>query len=576
MGERIHKGCKRIYQIRHFNNLKEMIKNTEERYGEKDAFRFKTEKEQEFNKISYKEYIEEINALGTALIDIGLKDKRIGVISENRYEWEEAYLSIVCGVGIVVPLDKSLPGNEIISLIERSEIEAIFYSSKYDNIMKEVKEKHIGKIKYFISMEKETEKEIYSQKDLVEKGKKLLESGDKRYLKAEIDNEKMSIMLFTSGTTSKSKAVALSHKNICSNIYDILSVYYIDENDTFLSFLPLHHTFESTVGFLCPVCKGSCIVFCEGIRHIADNIKEYQVSVMISVPILFENMYRRILKTLEKKGKLKTFEKGKRISKFLLKFGIDKRRKLFKEVLDSFGGRLRLFVAGAAAFDSEVAEGYNAIGIDTYQGYGLTEASPVVAAEHVGAIRKGSVGKIFSSLEGKIINPNEQGIGEIAVKGPTTMIGYYENEQATEETFENEWLLTGDLGYFDRDDYLFITGRKKNVIVLKNGKNIYPEELEALLEKIPGVKESLVFGKEDHDDDLKICAKIVVDKDGVKNIYGTDVIEDLKPEIWQKVKEINKKMPAYKYIREIIVTDEELIKTTTQKVKRYEEMKKIK
>ena len=405
----------------------------------------------------------------------------------------------------------------------------------------------------------------------------LIKNGARSFLDAEIDNNAMAIMIFTSGTTSKSKAVMLSHANIVANIKDITSVFDVRVGDTMLSFLPIHHTFESTVGFLYPMSVGASIAYCEGIRHIADNIREYKISVMISVPLLFESMYKKVMQSVEKKGKTKAIKIGVKISNILRKFGIDKRRQIFKEIHESLGGNLRLFVSGAAAFDPELEKGLNELGIDTYQGYGLTEASPVIASEHKSCTRIGSIGKLFPSLEGKIVDPNEQGIGELVVKGPTVMLGYYQNEEATKETIVDGWLHTGDLAYFDKDDYIFITGRKKNVIVLKNGKNVYPEEIEILLNKIEGVKESFVFGKPEIDDDkdLKLSAKIVYDPDEMKEKFGIEDVEEIKKKLWADVKLINKKMPTYKYIKELYITDKELIKTTTQKVKRYEEIKTI-
>ena len=574
MSERIYKGCERIIKAKKFENIKELITNTKEEYGTEPAFKFKDENSMRI--MTYDEYIDEVNALGTALISIGLKDKRIGVISENRYEWEEAYLSIVCGTGIVVPLDKALPENEIFNLLERSEMEAIFYSAKYDEIMKKAHERGIGKVKFFISMDNnEKDGPIYSQKELVKLGKDLIKNGARSFLDAKINNKEMSVMLFTSGTTSTSKAVQLSHENICTNIYDISSVFDVKKEDTFLSFLPLHHVFECTVGFLYPVSIGASIAFCTGIRHIAENLKEYQISVMISVPVLFENMYKKVMKSIEEKGKLKKVKFGMKLGRITKAVGIDIRRKLFKEVLDNFGGKLRLFVAGAAAFDPEVEKGFNDLGIETYQGYGLTEASPVVAAEHRTCAKLGSIGRVFPSLEAKIIEPNELGVGELAVRGPSVMLGYYNHIE--KGITDDGWLPTGDLAYIDKDGYIFITGRKKSVIVLKNGKNVYPEEAEALINKIPGVKESFVFGRPDKDDEnsLKLGVEIVYDKDVVKDVYGVEKEEDIKKKLWEKVKEINKKMPKYKYIKEIIVTEEELIKTTTLKIKRFEEIKKV-
>lgn len=342
-----------------------------------------------------------------------------------------------------------------------------------------------------------------------------------------------------------------------------------------LSFLPLHHTFESTVGFLYPISCGCAIIFCDGIRHIGDNIKEFDITAMISVPALFEGMYRKVKKGIEKKGKWGKVEKGIKISNFLRKFGIDMRQKLFKEVHEAVGTKLRLFVAGGAALDPEYEKGFIDLGFTIYQGYGLTESSPVIAAEDDKYQRLGSIGKAFPSLDVKIDNPNEEGIGELLAKGPTIMLGYYNNEEATKETIEDGWLHTGDLAKIDKDGYIFITGRKKFVIVLKNGKNIYPEELEALVNKIEGVKESFVYGKPEEDGDFKICAKIVYDKDIVKEIYNIEDEKQIKEAIWNEVKKINKQMPAYKYIRDIIVTDKELIKTTTQKIKRHEEIKTV-
>lgn len=566
----------RIYEPMKIENLKDMLKKSGELYGNRPAFKYKTDKPGEFRIITHKEFRKDIDYLGTALINLGLKYKRIAVISENRYEWCMAYLAIACGTGIVVPLDKSLPENEIKSLIERSNVEAIFYSKKYDDIMKRIKEGKTGKLKYFISMDlEENENDIYSQKELVEKGKSLLINGNTKFIDAEIDSENMGIMLFTSGTTAVSKVVALSHKNICANIIDIASVINITENDVLLSFLPLHHAFECTVGFLHIIYKGACIAFCEGIRHIADNIREYQITAMISVPILFENMYKKLMKSIEKKGKLKTVQRGIKASNALLKVHIDIRKKLFKEIHENLGGKVRLFVNGAAGLDPEIEKGFNELGLKIVQGYGLTETSPVIAAGNDLYSKIGSVGKVFPSLEVKIDNPNNEGIGEIIVKGPSVMLEYYGNEEATRETLKNGWFYTGDLGYFDSENYLYITGRKKNVIVLKNGKNIYPEELENLVNKIDGVKESIVYGKKDKDNDIKICVKIVYDIDTIKETYGIETEEEIYKLMLQKVKEANKNVPAYKYIREVNITQEELIKTTTAKVKRHEELLKI-
>ena len=567
---------KPIHEFVEYTDLKDMLKKSGEKYGDRPAYVFRTEEEGKFREITHKEFRDEINALGTKLIDMGLKDKRVAVISENRYEWGVDYLAVAAGTGVIVPLDKALPDNEIESLIIRSEVEAIFYSKKYDEVMNRIREQKNTKLQYFISMDLDKEENgVKSQKELTKEGRKLLEEGNREFLDSKIDNEKMGIMLFTSGTTAMSKAVMLSHKNICSNLQDITAVIKLTPEDRFLSFLPLHHTFECTVGFLYPISTGGSIAFCDGIRHIAENIKEYKITAMISVPILYEAMYKKVMKAIEKKGKLETVKKGVKISNFLLKFGIDIRKKLFKEIHDTFGGKLRLFVSGGAALDPDTEKGFNELGITMYQGYGLTESSPVIAAEDDKYRRIGSIGKALPSLDVKIDNPDEDGVGELLAKGPSMMLGYYNNEEATKETLKDGWLYTGDLARIDKDGFIFISGRKKFVIVLKNGKNIFPEELEALINKIEGVKESFVYGRPEDDGDYKIDAKIVYDKENAEEIFGTTDENEIKEKIWQEVKKVNKTMPAYKYIREIRITDKELIKTTTQKVKRAEEIKTV-
>ena len=558
-----------------FADLKDMLKQTGEVYGNRPAYIFKDNGS--MKTISHKEFRDEINALGTVLINMGLKDKRIAVISENRYEWELSYLAIAAGVGVVVPLDKALPDNELESLILRSQVEAIFYSSKYDTIMNTLREKKNTNLKYFISMDlQENTNGIYSQKALQEKGKKLLEEGNKQYLDAKIDADKMGIMLFTSGTTAMSKAVMLSHKNLVTNVMDIIQRFDLTEEDRFLSFLPLHHVFECTVGFLYPVSIGGSIAFCEGVKHMADNIKEFDITAMISVPAVFDIIYRKVMKTIEKKGKMATLEKGKKISNALLKVKIDLRKQLFKEVHESLGPKLKLVVTGGAALDPETEKGFNDLGFDVEQGYGLTETAPVIAAETPKSRRLGSIGKKFPSVEVKIDDPDEEGIGELMAKGPSIMLGYYENEEATKSALEPDgWFHTGDLARIDKDGFIYIAGRKKSVIVLNNGKNVFPEEIETLLNKVEGIKETFVYEKKEDDGDVKVCVEIVYDKEMIKDLYHIEDEEKIKEFLWKKVKEVNKLMPKYKYVREMIVTEEPLIKTTTLKIKRHEELKKV-
>ena len=560
-----------------FTDLKDMLNQTGEVYGDRPAYIFKTEEKGKFRIITHKGFRENINALGTTLIQMGLKDKRIAVISENRYEWELSYLAVASGVGVIVPLDKALPDNELESLILRSQVEAIIYSSKYDAIMNTLREKKNTNLKYFISMDlEENTQGIYAEKALVEKGKKLLADGNKTYIDAKIDAEKMGIMLFTSGTTAMSKAVMLSHKNLVTNVMDIIQRFDLTDEDRFLSFLPLHHVFECTVGFLYPISIGGSIAFCEGVKHMAENIKEFEITAMISVPAVFDIIYRKVMKTIEKKGKLANLEKGKKVSQFLLKMKIDLRKQLFKEVHESLGPKLKLVVTGGAALDPETEKGFNDLGFDVEQGYGLTETAPVIAAETPKCRRLGSIGKKFPSVEVKIEDPDEEGVGELMAKGPSIMLGYYENEEATKSALESDgWFHTGDLARIDKDGFIYISGRKKSVIVLNNGKNVFPEEIETLLNKVEGIKETFVFEKKEDDGDVKVCVEIVYDKELIKELYHIEGEEKIKEFLWDKVKEVNKLMPKYKYVREMFITEEPLIKTTTLKIKRHEELKKV-
>ena len=560
-----------------FENLKEMMKISAEKFGERPAFYKEGKGLEDSKKVTYKEFYHEINSLGTALVEMGLRDKRIAVIGENRYEWELSYLAVATGTGIIVPLDKALPENEIESLIIRSEVEAIFYSSKYDECMAKIQKQGNTKLKYFISMDLEkNDFNKYSLKEITKKGKELLDNGNRDFIDSKINNEEMSIMLFTSGTTNQSKAVMLSQKNICTNVKDIRNVFELDETDRFLSFLPLHHTFECTVGFLYPLSIGGSIIFSKGVRHIADELKNFKITAMICVPVVFEKMYDKLMKAIEEKGKMPTVKKGIKLSNCLLKVGIDIRKKLFKEIHDNLGGCLRVMVAGGAALSPEKEKGFWDLGFNVLQGYGLTETSPVIAAELTKQKRLSSIGKKFPSVEVKIDNPDKEGVGELLAKGESVMLGYYNNEEANKEVFtEDGWFRTGDLAKIDKNGYLYISGRKKFVIVLKNGKNVYPEEIESLLEKSELIKECMVFGMPARDGDVMLSVKVCYDKDYIKKQIGEISEEELKEKIWNWVKEVNKTMPKYKYVKKLILTDEELIKTTTLKIKRNVEMEKI-
>lgn len=557
----------KLYEVIKIDNLKDMLNKTKEIYSNKIAYQIKIDNGK-YKTFTHKQVRNMVDNLGTALIDMGLKNKRIAIIGENRYEWEVAYLSVVCGTGLVVPLDKSLPENELESLIERSEVEAIFYSKKYEDTLTKIKYNQNNKLKHLISFDNlENTDGIYSLNELIKTGEKLIKNGNKEFIEAKIDNEKMSIMLFTSGTTSSSKVVALSHKNICSNLMDIASVVDVNENDTLLSILPIHHVFECTVGFLFSLYKGAKTVFSDGLRHVVDNLKEYQVTVMACVPVIYERIFGMIRKQLEKQGKLDNILKKE---EELRNSSMEERKENFKQIHDMLGGKVKLFISGAASLYSAIEERYRLLGINIVQGYGLTETSPVVAIGTNKEHKIGSIGKTVPSVKAKLVDINKEGVGELVVKGPSIALGYYNNEKATKESFKGDWFYTGDLAKIDKEGYIFICGRKKSVIVLKNGKNIFPEEMENLVNKIEGVTESFIFGKQQSDDknDIKINVKVVYDKEVVENVYKAKTKEDIYRAIFEKIKEVNSTMPQYKAIRGMILTTKPLIKTTTNKIKR--------
>ena len=565
---------KRIYNYLKINDLKDMLNKTGKLYANRPAYKIKIE-EGKYQIYTHKEVRDMINNLGTALIDLGLKGKRIAVIGENRYEWEIAYLSIVCGTGIVVPLDKSLPANELELLIERSDIEAIFYTKKYSDIIQNIRYSEKNKLKHLISMDNDENFEgIYSQKELIREGKKLIEEGNKEFLNAQINPKEMSMMLFTSGTTSKSKVVALSHENICTNLMDIGSVLDVTQEDVFLSVLPIHHVFECTVGFLFSLYKGAETVFCDGLRHIVENLNEYHVTVMACVPGIYERIFMMIRKKLEKQGKLEKILENEEKYK---NFPMQKKKEVFKEIHDMLGGKIKLLISGAASLDKTIEERYRLLGLNLVQGYGLTETSPVVAVGTNKNYKLGSIGKTVPSIEAKLVNVNDEGIGELVVKGSSVMLGYYEDEKANKKSLQDGWFYTGDLAKIDEEGYIFICGRKKSVIVLKNGKNIFPEEMENLVNKIEGIKESFIFGKilSNDENNIKINVKIVFDRDVIKDVYKVERDEDIYKVLSKKIKEVNQTMPSYKAIRGMILTEEPLIRTTTNKIKRQENLDAI-
>lgn len=562
-------------EIVKITDLKDMLKKTGESFGDRVAYKLRAGEPGQYKLITHKEARDMVDALGTALINVGLKGKRIAVIGENRHEWELAYLSVVCGTGIVVPFDKALPENELRSVIERSNVDAIFFTANYDERIKNIKEDKIGNIKYFISMDKEeSDDEYLSQKALINEGFKLIADGDRRFLDATINPEEMNIMLFTSGTTARSKVVALSHKNICANLMSIAQVIDIGPDDRMLSFLPLHHIFECTVGFLFALYRGAEVAFCDGARYIVENLNEYKITFMTSVPAIYEMTYKGMLKKFEKEGMLEAIMENMKRCEGL---SMEEKKEKFQAIHNILGGELRYMISGAAALDPVVEKAYRDMGFNMSQGYGLTETSPVVGVSIDENYRLGSIGRPVPDVEVKLIDVDAEGMGELVVKGPNVMLGYFEDEQATNEVLDSEgWFKTGDLAKIE-DGYIFICGRKKNVIVLKNGKNIFPDEMENLLNKIDGVKESFVYAKQNSEDveDVKIFAKLVYDKTAMAYSYNANSEDEIFEVLNDKIKEVNKIMPGYKSIRGLTITEVPLIKTTTGKTKRQEEMKTL-
>ena len=566
----------KILEAKEFNNIKEIIYNSAESYGDKLAFVIKNKIANEtcYTNISYKQLLEDINYLGTAFYSLNLKNKRVAIIGKNRYEWALAHYANQLGSIISVPLDKDLQLEELENSLIRSKADAIVFDTKLLELINTIKENNKTSITEFICMDKiENYKSI---PELVEYGKDILKSGNNTFIENTIDENAMSILLFTSGTTAQSKAVMLSQKNVASNIYAMQCVEDVRSSDTNIALLPFHHIFGST-GLLMMLACGVRTVFPDGLRYIKANMQEYKVSIFVCVPLLSEAIYKAVIKEIEKQGKMKLVKFMIKISNFLLKLHIDLRRKLFKQILSALGGELRLIISGGAPADPLYIKGFHELGVETVQGYGLSETAPVIAAESQKAVRPGSVGAPMLNDTIEIVNKDADGIGEIRVKGPNIMLGYYEMPELTNEVLKDGWFYTGDLGYFDNDGFLYLTGRSKNLIVLKNGKKIFPEEIETLVNRIDLVNECMVFGMPDKNDknDVTVSVKIVYDEDVIKSKYSNKSDEELDKIVWDKIKEVNTSFPRYMHIQNLITSHQELIKTTTKKVKRQEEMKQI-
>ncbi len=566
----------KLVDVRKISDIKELLYGSVELYGNETAFLHKPTGKK-YEPVSFKEYGDDVNALGLAFCELGLKDgAKIAIISANRYEWSTSYMAAVNGDTVVVPIDKDLNAEDIINLLNVSGAQCVLYSGE---LLKKIEDaafikENAPSVKYAINMDaSEDNGEEMSYLALMEKGRELAKNGDTRFMDCKINPDEMKVLLFTSGTTGMAKGVMLSHKNIVTVVMAMCSMVYIGPEDTFLSVLPIHHTYECTCGFLTPVYRGCTVAYADGLTKVAKNLKESGATIVLGVPQLFETMYKRIMTKAKKDGLEKKMAFGVKLTRILRKIGIDLRKKVFSSIHENLGGKLRITVSGAAAISPEVAVAFNDFGINLIEGYGITECAPIVSLTMLNELRPGSAGMAVPGSEIKIDNPGEDGIGEILYKGDNVMLGYYNNPEETSKVIKDGWFCTGDLGYMDKDGYVYITGRKKSVIVTKNGKNIFPEELEAFLNGNDYVLESLVYGSEvdNISDETEICAVLVPDMDKITEDFP-DADEAKVKELMQEIVDVlNKRNPVYKYIRKVTVRNTEFEKTTTRKVKRYVE-----
>jgi len=525
-----------------YENIKKLINDCAVKFKNNIAFKVKKKDGKgkvSYDDVTYERLNNEVEYLARAIINNGLQGKRIAVIGKNSYEWMVTYLATLCSGSIIVPLDRGLLDFEIDEQLSRSDASAIFYGDAFSERM----EKYTDIIKICT--------DGAEFRKWIDNGKAC--DNKEEYENIKIDPHKMSLLLFTSGTTSKSKAVMLSHANLTANVYAMSIWEKFYETDVNMALLPFHHTFGMMQTLLF-ISIGMTNVFCEGLR-VAKCLNEYGVTVFVGVPRVIEEMMLTINRKIESQGKTGKIKFALKLSGALRKIGIDIRRKLFKQIIDAMGGKLRLIIIGAAAASPDVLEFFNNIGIISIQGYGLTESSPVLSAENDRHMRRNSVGPAIPGVEVKIADPDENGIGEIIARGENIMLGYYNNEEATNEVLKDGWLYTGDMGRVDRDGFIFISGRKKNVIVLSNGKNVFPEEIETLVNLSPAIKECVVYAEGDN-----IKCKIVSD---------TNFVGDVKAELEKHIASVNENLIHYKQIGSFSIQEEEMQKTTTGKIKRY-------
>ena len=559
-------------------DIKHMIESSVELYGKRPAFHVKRVPLGEYEPVTYEQMLLDMNGLGTALITGGLKGKRIGVIGENSYMWAITYLAVVGGTGVVVPLDKELPEKDLKGIVKEAELSCVAFDKKFEKLFKEVKADPENELEVLIGLEAgESNEEVFSWKDFVEKGKKAVAEGNRDFIDAQINSQEMSILLFTSGTTGTSKAVMLSHENICVDLMSLPTLLVVHPEDIFFSMLPVHHTYECTAGFLMPLYKGASIAYCEGLKYIVKNLSEAKPTMFLTVPLVIENMHKKILQNAKKSGKADTLRKMMNLNRKLKKIGINISGIYNKQIMALFGGRLRMLISGGAAILPSVLDDVNDWGVTALQGYGLTECAPMCALNPDKNAKSDSLGYIPPGMEFKVYEADpETGIGELCVKGGNVMLGYYNNPEATAQVIRDGWFHTGDLGYVDKEGYIYLTGRKKNVIITANGKNIYPEELEFMLSEIPLISESMVWGFNEQGHDTSIVATVRVDEEELSELTGGKTLSDITDKeilemLWKEVDVRNEELPVWKKVKKLIIKRDEFDKTTGKKIKRYVE-----
>ena len=556
----------KYHKCEEVTNFKDMLTRSSKIYRTRTAFKLKDSTGKIYS-VTYEEFEKDVISVGTSLINNGFLNKRIAVIGKNSYSWAVSYLAASI-VGVVVPIDKELHSDDVVNFLNVSESACLLGDDK--NISQIINNKYLDNRElFFVNFDDCQSDNMVAFSSFKENGLKMTLAGDNSFNQINVDPDEMRILLFTSGTTGNAKGVCLSQRNICSNILSTYGIVKVKRSDLFFSILPLHHTYECTLGFLLPIYSGASIAYCEGLRHILQNINEYHPSVILCVPLLLENIHKNIIKNMNKSLPEK-YKKENENPYNDLPFIVKKVVK--SKVKNTLGGRLRVFIAGAAALNPDIVSDFDNLGLNTLQGYGLTECSPLVAGNNDFYKKNDSVGLPIPNVEYKINNPNDAGIGEIIVKGPNVMLGYYNMPEETEKVLKDGWFYTGDLGKIDDNGYLYITGRCKSVIVTKNGKNIYPEEVEYYLNDSPLVSESLVLGiQKENDDETYVNAQIFPNIEAITEYLKGSVPTktEIKKLIADVVASVNSKLPNYKHIKNFIIRDKEFEKTTTQKIKRY-------